>query len=394
MSENLVLLVDDEPNVLRGLTRELYEADVCTVQTAANAEEGLSAIYNNPTIQTVISDFHMPGMKGIAFLAEVEKFNPDITRIILTGAAELAIAIEAVNRGHIFRFLLKPCPSDIFVGSVKAGIRQYRLVNSEKELLQKTLSGSIKIMVDILAALDPISFAQANRLRDMARPFAIALQMDQIWEVELAALLSQIGTVTVPREVLEKRNRGDELLGYEKGMLRSIPRIGAQLVQNIPRLENIAKAILYQNAPYKSYTGTLNDIAGNHIPQTARLLKIIIDYDQFLMEALNPEAALSEMLKNREDYDLRMFEVFRQIIVEVGSLRDFSGEKDNTNVEFVLIDDVRPGMALAKDVFDKRGRLVVTKGTIITEVLRLRLANFFWTQGMIEPVAIRKDSIN
>jgi response regulator RpfG family c-di-GMP phosphodiesterase len=198
MKTNLVLLVDDEPNVRNSLSRELLEMDVCEVLTAQNGEEGLKVLRKNPKIAVIVSDYRMPGMDGIKFLTEAQRIVPDTTRIMLTGAADLEMAIEAVNSGRIFRFLLKPCPTEVFLNAIKASIRQNQLILGEREFLTKTLNGSIQILIDVLAAIDPESFAHAHRLRQLAHHLAVRLKLEQLWEVDLAALLSQIGSVTIP----------------------------------------------------------------------------------------------------------------------------------------------------------------------------------------------------
>src|SRR5690606_11680562 len=107
------------------------------VETASNGPEALTLIENSEPFAVVISDMGMPGMDGTTFLEKVRQATPDSVRMILTGQAELESTIAAVNLGRIFRFLTKPCKSDELLASVEAGIEQYELVVSRKELLEK-----------------------------------------------------------------------------------------------------------------------------------------------------------------------------------------------------------------------------------------------------------------
>ena len=139
-----VLFVDDDPNILEAYTRNLrkfYEID-----TALKGDEGLARLNGKEPYLVVVSDLRMPGMNGVEFLSKVKEKTPDTIRMMLTGNADLEAAIESVNKGNIFRFLVKPCSVEILKGALNDGIRQYNLVNAERELLEKTLLGSVKML--------------------------------------------------------------------------------------------------------------------------------------------------------------------------------------------------------------------------------------------------------
>ena len=389
MDAHSILLVDDEPRILHSLTRELREADINEIITASNGLEGLQILKNPNNISVVVSDYRMPGMDGINFLTEVYKVNPDIIRIILTGVADLNMAIEAVNRGRLFRLLTKPCADEIFIDVVKSGFEQYRLITSERELLSKTLSGSVKILVDILSVLNPEEFSRSTRLRDAAKKLAVALdKQDRLWEVELSALLCQIGSVAVPKEVLEKWKNGIELTEVEEGIIHSIPRIGKQLVQNIPRLENIAEGIAHQFDNYNELQIRPDALSGKNIPFLGRILKIIVDFDIFLGRTGKEISSIEEMVAHKNHYDPEMFQVFQDSIIKAGVFISPKSVTKYSEKKLMNIENLKVGMEVVKDLFDRRGRLVVSKGTVITEALRYRLINFFWNEEIIEPVTI------
>src|SRR5512133_2160787 len=153
--KEVILLVDDEPNVLSALTRELNSFQFNDIVTAKDGIEAIELLRVTPNVALIISDYRMPGLDGISFLLEAQEICPDATRMILSGVADLEMATNAINLGQIFLLLLKPCAPDNFISSVKAGIRQYELVTSERDLLQNTLKGSIKILTDLLAVINP-----------------------------------------------------------------------------------------------------------------------------------------------------------------------------------------------------------------------------------------------
>ena len=148
-----ILCVDDESNVLQGIKRQLRKQ--FHIDVAEGGQKGLEAITGNGPYAVVVSDMRMPGMDGAEFLAKVKRCAPQTVRMMLTGNSDQQTAIEAVNKGSIFRFLNKPCSTEDLVAAISDGIEQYRLITVEKEVLEQTLGGSIKILSNVLALASP-----------------------------------------------------------------------------------------------------------------------------------------------------------------------------------------------------------------------------------------------
>lgn len=389
MTRSTILLVDDEPKVISSLSRELMEQDDgLDLQSSLSGIDGLKILKENPSTAVIVSDFHMPRMDGITFLVEAQKIVPDASRILLTGAAGMDVAIDAINRGQIFRFLLKPCPIDMLLTAINAGIRQNQLVNSERELLSKTLNGSIRILIEILSTLNPEIFAEATRRKDLVRKLSQALNTEQSWEPELAALLCQVGCVAVPQDVLKKWSNKEGLNEQELTVINSIPRISSQLVKNIPRLENIAIAIKFQNTPFKDKNPKPNVPTGEQIPELGRLLKIILDYQHFVSQKNDPKLAFQEMMDCRGEYDPKMLAVFQVKVVNEEIAHFSKPSEEMVDVRSISGENIQTGMIVARDILDKQGRLVVSRGTIITEVLEQLLKNYLWSQRIIGPIMV------
>lgn len=382
MANEKVLLVDDEINVLASLNRTLLDEDFCQVMIAQSGQKALEIIKSNPDLAVVISDYHMPLMNGIDFLVQVSGLSPDTTRMLLTGMADLEMAINAVNRGNVFRILLKPCSTDVLISNIKDGIRYNQLITAERDLLNKTLNGSIKVMIDILAVQIPSVFAQSTRLRKYAHELAILLKLDeQVWEIELAALLCQIGVVTIPHEILDKWQKAVPLNETEMDMIRSIPRMGRQLLKNIPRLEKISEAIGYQNCSFNA--SPVGDVpVRESIPIIARILKIIIDYDRFQEKYRTPVATFHAMQSRQSEYDSTILSIFRLKVLRFDEALSSTLSKSKIEERRVSVEDLRLGMTLSRDIFDKNGILIVAKGTSVTDVLIYKLGNYFRTQDL------------
>jgi DNA-binding NtrC family response regulator len=145
MKTHNILLIDDELKVLSSLSRLLMEESDYEIKTAQSGNEGLEIIKKSEIISVIVVDYRMPGMNGIEFLSQAKVISPLSKRIMLAGTNEIELAVNAINSGSVFRLLLKPCDSTNFLAAIKDAVKQNELLNSEKELLTKTLNGSIKV---------------------------------------------------------------------------------------------------------------------------------------------------------------------------------------------------------------------------------------------------------
>jgi response regulator RpfG family c-di-GMP phosphodiesterase len=365
-----ILCVDDEQNVLDAFQRQLRKQYNLVLVT--NGGEALKILNAQGPFAVVVSDMNMPGMNGIQLLARAKELAPDTVRIMLTGAGDFQTAIDAVNEGNIFRFLAKPCAAESLAKALEAGMAQYRLIMAERELLEKTLKGSIQAMVDILALTNPVAFSRALRVRHYAAQMAKILNLPDIWQFEVAALLSQVGCVTLPSEVLEKAFAGESLTPQEMEMFDAHPQVGGQLLVNIPRLDKIAQMITRQQKPLSGLALPSKDDS-SYIPEMgAHILKIVTDFDLLLSRGTSPEKAKG-MLADKSS-------VYPTLLVE--ALAKVDTPKLEKTSRVVKVSELRNGMILAEDIRSHGGSLVVHKDQEVNDTLRQRLKNFV-VQGTI-----------
>jgi response regulator RpfG family c-di-GMP phosphodiesterase len=376
---NKVLLVDDDLNILQAYTRTLRSN--FKVSTSDNGADGLQILKEEGPFAVIVTDYRMPKMDGIQFLAYAKELTPDTIRIMLSGQADLEVSIQAINEGNIFRFLNKPCPTDQLIKVLNTAMEQYRLVMSERELLEKTLKGSVKLLLDISNALNPRIFSQASRLRTMANAIAARLKIENSWEVELAVMLSQIGCTTIPLEILKKKNEDKQLTDEETQIFLTHAQTGRNLLSNIPRLEGISEGVLYQFKQFNGQGFPFNNKKGKDIPLIGRILKIVLDFDTLTAKGIPPAKAVEEMLKNPDFYDPDIFAALDAEALSVAT---------GFVVNAVKIGDLVNGMLLADDIKDNCGIILLTKGQEITEILKLRLLVFSRLGRVAEPIRVLK----
>ena len=217
-----VLCVDDDPHVLEGLRDGLGRS--FEVHTAESGADALALLEQDPDgYAVIISDMRMPVMSGSAFLGQARRISPNAVRMLLTGYSDVDAAIRAVNDGQLFRFLTKPCPPDELLRACAAALGQHRVLVAEHVLLAQTLRGAIKALTDVLALTNPAAFGRGTRLKTGVGLLAQQIGMTDAWEVEIGALLLQLGAVTLPDATAEKLYSGAALSarGAEDGRRRA-----------------------------------------------------------------------------------------------------------------------------------------------------------------------------
>ncbi len=378
---NKVLFVDDEANVLASFTRRLGKQ--FDITTALSGSEGLEVLERQGPFAVVISDQRMPGMDGIEFLGEVKFRSPDTVRMMLTGNTDLDTAIKAVNKGAIFRFFTKPCPPEDMATAIDTGLKQYNLVTAERELLERTLAGSIKVLVDVLSLADPVAFQKTQLLRNWAGMVARRMKLDSIWELDIAAMLAPIGLITVPDGILGRVREGEPLTETDRQIYERAPEAGKNLISNIPRMQDVAKIILYQNKGFDG-SGFPDDwVAGKEIPFGARVLKILLDLSEVTDR---PDKASFEALRDKSAlYDPEILSTVRACFVNEGGdiLEKIAGDADK-----IKIVDLRPGHRLVSNIETEDGLMILAAGIEITNAQLERIWNLHKVRKLKEPVYV------
>jgi response regulator RpfG family c-di-GMP phosphodiesterase len=381
MEKERILLVDDEPNVLDGYRRGLRTQFKVTV--AKGGKEGLEIIESSAPFAVVVSDMRMPEMNGVEFLKRVKRVAPDSVRMMLTGNADQETAIQAVNQGHIFRFLTKPCPPQTLTIALSMGIRQYHLIIAEKELLEKTLKGSVELLTEVLSLSDPVAFTVSSKVKGYLNSIQDELAVKNPWELEVAALLSPIGFLTLPPELKTKVNDGIAMTPKEALAMRAVPEIGARLLGHVPRLDVVAEMIRLgvDVIPKDDEDIPLEEDARHGLA----LLRLLFDYVRKMQTGVGAERALS-LVAQQGKHDKALFSAVSTALQH--ALPElFTGQ-------YVVLDlalrNIVIGDELNADVLSEDDRLLLASGSRITRPFLERLYNYRKLVGLKEPIQIRR----
>lgn len=368
-----LLCVDDEPHVLEGLRDILYRR--FDVELSQTPDQALAALRAHPEeFAVVISDMRMPQLSGAEFLGLAARIAPGVVRILLTGHADLDDAIKAVNRGQLFRFLTKPCSPDDLYQACSDALAQHQLQRAERDLLEQTLRSSVEALAETLALSSPAVFGRSRRIKDLAGQLARRDGLENWWEVEVAAMLADLGAVALPSETAVRLYEGSSLSEAERTMVARVPHTTRTLLRRIPRLEGVVSILGHRVRP----AGTPISDDDRQTKRCAEILRLTTEY--CLLEASGSSSGVAlGALRSRGHHDPKL----------LAALADLVGA---THIEIaeISVAELRVGTTFVEDVRSQAGLLLVARGQQVTEQLRERLRNL-GSDVVREPLRIQVD---
>lgn len=363
-----VLLVDDDARLLNAARRVLRKH--ITLETAQDAEAALACLHENGPFAVVISDQNMPDMKGADLLAIVARRWPTTVRMMLTGNNDQATAISAVNDGQVFRFINKPCGPEDLLEAISMAAKHYALLMSEKTLLEQTLSGSVKVLTDVLALSRPEAFKRSSDIQRWAKHVSTEMTLERPWELDLAAMLCTLGDVAVPDSITRKYYAGAALNDNERSLLDHASVHGRDLIANVPRMRGIADAIYYCRKGFDGSGVPEKGVKGEAIPPIGRLLKILLD----LAEATTApgtsfQDGIAQLNRNAAQYDPDML---TSVAANLAADEAFTLRSGRERIQ-VSANGLREGDITAVDILDDQGNRLLVSGSTLTALTIKRL---------------------
>jgi hypothetical protein len=299
---------------------------------------------------------------------------PDAVRILLTGHADLEAAIKAVHGARLFRYLTKPTDSGELLRTCAAALGHHQQSAAERVVLEQTLHASVDALCDVLALANPAVFGRGSRVKVLAASLARALALTNAWEVEVAAMLSQIGAITLPQATAEKLYAGLPLEDAEAAMVARVPEVTRRLIENIPRLDGVLDILDRSDgdAPL-----TASDAAA----EGAKVIRIARDYDSLESQGATRPVAIGAM-RGRGIYDDYVIDVFAQVI---------GVSRVAPQIREAELADLELGTILADDALTLNGNLLAARGQPVTDQLLDLLINV-GPHAVRQPLPVYEDS--
>ena len=383
------LLVDDEEIVLIALRETLARAGY--IVSTANDPLPALEILQNQQFAVIISDQQMPSMTGLDFLTKAKVLQPDASRMLITAVLSLDTVIDAINRGEIYRFIIKPWLREELLVTVQNAVQRYELLtrnnvlqattlamnekltqlNRELELqltrgaeqnqqltrlneaLERNLSRSIELCVQTMQTFYPTLGNQARRAFEVCRSMAEVLNLppDQKQILEISAWLHDIGLIGVPRHLIRKwQTEPENLDDAERLLIEHHPILGQELAGFVHHLEGVGKIIRAHHERFDG-AGYPDNLSGPNIPWLARLLAVAVTFAE---STFDPEDAIQGIrIGAGSAFDPEAIRVFVRAIPKAAVPRK---EKE------VLLSELTPGMVLAKGIYTSNGLLLIPEG--------------------------------
>jgi len=384
---NRVLVVDDEKVVLAAL-RETLRLEGYEVFAVEDPIEALRLLGAN-LFSVILTDQQMPALTGLEFLAQAKAVQPNATRILITAVLSLGTVIDAINKGEVYRFIVKPWLREELLVTVKNAAQRYELIcrnaalhaealalnerlasqlkqleaqNHRLDALNQTLHNnldrSILLCLKTMETFFPLLGRQARRVFGLCQAMGhdLALPRDQRRILEISSRLYDIGLVGAPRELIRKWQQTPEKLSdHEKAIIQLHPALGQDLASFGADLQAVGPIIRAHHERFDGQ-GYPDKISGEHIPWLARLLAVAV---AFAAWPSDEDSALEYIKTNSgtafdPDAVRALMRSLPQTVIP-GRQRE------------VLLAELQPGMVVAQSIYTPFGLLLVPEDQALTE---------------------------
>ncbi len=248
------------------------------------------------------------------------------------------------------------------------------LLTQERERSRKTLSSTVVLLMSLLEMINPIACGQATRVRMIVRSLANALDLNNAWEVELAALLGRLGFLTIPSRIIERQIQRDTLTEKEQESLLSCTGTSYELLAKIPQFQTLAEIVRCQDDDFDP-----EDESQPSIRLAASVLRAAADFEVCIAQGLTPHGALSELRRNNANYAAGILDALEST---------FESQQACVVHRDVRVDELMSGMLLEQHIETAGGMRLISAGHIMTDALLLRLRHTARTEHIREPIAV------
>jgi putative two-component system response regulator len=270
MSET-ILFVDDEQNVLNALKRLFADTGLKTVFTQSPLQA--LELCRTDQIALLVSDNMMPEMKGVELLARVKTESPSTVKILMTAFADLPTALEAINSGEVFRFIVKPWENNGLMKAVSEGMARYRIMTT----LQHENEGVLRSLAQTIELKDHYTRGHCERVAGYAMAVCneLSLSPETCRAIRHGSWLHDCGKIGIPETIL---NSCDVLSDQERDIMKQHPDWGANVAEQA-HLSPIIINIIRHHHERVDGTGYPQGLKGENIPLEARIVGVADVYD-------------------------------------------------------------------------------------------------------------------
>lgn len=368
-----ILFVDTDDSVLKKLPKAARKKfELKRVDTYPQA---VKVLKGKKDVAVLVVELGLNDEDAFVFLANCYRDFPGVVRMVYSASSEFTDALNALNTGHVFRFVKKPCPPGDMIKILAQCVRRHVRKTQDLKASRNTLIGSVKALVDILDLVNPEAMSVSKRIRSRVLDTGRALGVQPIWQLDLAVTLSHIGCVALPEEIIGKIDSGASLSPEEQQIYGMHPRIAANLLTNIDQMAGISEIIRYQLLP-------------NHEKQPlgSRIIKTSLDLDRMIQKGAEPMKILKHMRAKDRVYDPKVVEAMLKLE------RKKHEAPEAQAVREICMAELKEGMVMAEDMINQEGTKLLLRGQSVTKASLVRLQSFYLALGVVEPLHVYADS--
>jgi response regulator RpfG family c-di-GMP phosphodiesterase len=398
-----ILIVDDEEIVLVAL-RDTLAREGYHVVASPHAIHAMTVL-KDQQFSVVISDQQMPLISGLEFLTQVREIQPNATRILITAVLSLSTVIDAINKGEIYRFVVKPWLREELLATVKTAVQRFELISNNSRLqadtqamnarltelnkelatqvaqvarqntqLQQVLAEqdenlrqSVELCVQTMQTFYPTLGNRARRVQALCRSMGqwTELSAAQQQILEISAAIHDIGLIGLPRQLIKRWEETPQSLNEaERALVHHHPVLGQELAGFVHRLQSVGSIIRSHHERFDG-SGYPDGLKGAAIPWLSRLLAVAVAFAECKLEAKEAAEMISQGSGSSFDPDaVRLFLRAAPKAVVPGRQRE------------VMLSELAPGMVLAQGIYSENGVLLIPDGQRLTSTYIDKLLNY------------------
>jgi response regulator RpfG family c-di-GMP phosphodiesterase len=359
-----ILIVDDTPaniKILNDLLRSQYHISVVT-----NGPDALQFVESEYKPDLILLDIMMPEMDGYEVCRRLKnnEETKNIPVLFVTAKSEVKDETFGLSLGAV-DYITKPIEPNIIKARIKTHLELESVKKELQTLLNQTLSGSMRVLIEILSLFNPHIFNRSSQLRSLMKQIVKYLQLDNAWEYELAAMLYNIGYISFPAGLIDKLAQNEPLKDNEKKIFDAHPKVGARLIEKIPSLENISGMILNQNIPFYQISAKVQALNESPSLIGGHLLKIIGDFNELISGDLPPEAVIVQMQEKRGIYSPELLMALKEVL---------RISEEDSDIRMLKLHEITEGMILDENIYSSSKKvLLIRKGTELSDSVLTRL---------------------
>ena len=410
-----ILVVDNEKIFLSALQQTLHRAGYQAIAHSSPLE-ALAELHRRK-FSVIISDQLMPGLSGLELLAKARQIQPFATRILATAVLNLDTVIAAINKGEIFRFIIKPWLHEEFIATLKNAVQRHQLICQNAQLqdatqsmnaqlielnrsleqqlqltarqnhelgqlnaaLETNLFRSIELCVHTMQTFYPSLGNQARRVTEFCRAIGSIAKLppDEQRVLESAALLHDIGLVGIPRQIIRRwQEDPDSLAEPERALIQQHPILGQELATFVSHLDKVGHIIRAHHERYDGH-GYPDQLVGENIPWLARLLAVPVAFASCRLTDTDAVERIKSGIGIAFDPEALKIFLRAQAVASVPRRE-----------RQISLSELRPGMVLSRGIYTPSGLLLIPEGQRLNATYIEKVLNYNRVQPLVQTLTV------